>query len=190
MALRWDTSKIFGGLMMAGLVALGLGVAGNAVKLMMAPTPPGIGEAAPEFSLSALGTDAPAALSDHAGDVVLLEFWTSACVGCLGATPKLNRLHERYRTDGFAVVSVNMDGDDGADARAVVKKRRIVYPVLMDPGEVASRYGVYATPTAILVDAQGVIRAVHRGNVTEDRLDQEIRALLARRRAAQRNAES
>jgi len=181
---RIEPSKLMGGLMLGAVGLLGLYVLKGAVTMMLAPTPPQGGEVAPDFTLPVLGEDAPRSLRAYDGDVVLLEFWTSACVGCLGATPKLNRLHERYRAEGFSVVSVNMDGDDGADAARVVKDRKIVYPVLLDPGHVADRYGVYATPTAILLDAEGRIRAVHRGNVTEQRLDAEIRTLLERRKRA------
>lgn len=180
---RLDPSKIPGLLMMGAVGLLGLYVLKGAVTMMLAPPPPQAGEVAPEFSLPVLGQREPQALSAYRGDVVLLEFWTSSCVGCIGATPKLNRLHERYRTAGFAVVSVNMDGDEGEAAREVVKDRAIVYPVLLDPGHVATRYGVYATPTAILLDAFGRVRAVHRGNVTEQRLDKEIRLLLDQRKA-------
>lgn len=166
---------------MIGLIALvALWMVKDLTAMMLRPDPPQIGEAAPEFSLPKLD-GATARLSDYAGDVVLLEFWTSSCVGCIGATPKLNRLHERYRGAGFAVVSVNMDGDGGAEAAEVAKRRALRYPVLLDPGAVADRYGIYATPTAILLDAEGVVRAVHKGNVTERRLDQQIQALLERR---------
>lgn len=164
-----------GGLFLAGWVV----VAVNVVRVGLADPPPGPGVDAPGFALTALDADAPTALAAHAGDVVLLEFWTSTCVGCIGATPKLNRLHRRYGDDGLTLLSVNMDEDGGALARRVVEDRGLEYPVLLDDGAVARAYGIYATPTAVLVGRDGTIRAVHKGNVTEQRLQTEIEALLA-----------
>lgn len=181
MPSAFNPSKVFGGLMLIGLLVVGSLMFGHIIRRVLAEDPPGAGVEAPQFSLPQLGAEGPVSLSSLRPRVVLLEFWTSTCVGCIGATPKLNRLHERYREQGFMVVSINMDGDGGHQARDVVRGRGIKYPVLIDPGHVAQRYGVYATPTAILLDAQGRIFSVHKGNVTETRLNKEVKHLIQER---------
>ncbi len=172
-------SKFFGALMIGGIVVVGVLLFGNIAKRLLAEDPPGPGVQAPAFELPVLDTNRAQSLASLRGQVVLLEFWTSTCVGCIGATPKLNRLHRRYADKGFVVLGINTDGDQGVQARDVVKDRAIIYPVLIDAGTVAQSYGIYATPTAVLVDAKGKIRHVHKGNVTETMLGAEIKDLLA-----------
>ncbi len=184
MPTAFNPSKAFGGLMLIGLLVVASLMFGHIIRRLLAEDPPAAGDEAPQFSLPQLDTDDAISLNSLRPQVVLLEFWTSSCVGCIGATPKLNRLHERYRQQGFMVLSVNMDGDGGQQAREVVRERGIKYPVLIDPGQVAQRYGVYATPTAILLDAQGKIFSVHKGNVTETRLNKEVKRLIQRRDGA------
>jgi methionyl-tRNA synthetase len=65
------------------------------------------------------------------------------------------------------------------EVKRFVETRPILYPVVVDPGRVSEAYGVYATPTVVLVGAGGRIRARHVGPVTEARLKQEIEAALA-----------
>jgi|GEM_PF-1888832 len=184
MPRAFNPSKVFGGLMMIGLLVVGSLMFGHIIRRLLAEDPPSVGVEAPQFSLPQLDTASSVSLNSLRPRVVLLEFWTSTCVGCIGATPKLNRLHERYREQGFMVLSINMDGDGGQQARDVVRGRGIKYPVLIDPGQVAERYGVYATPTAILLDAHGKIFSVHKGNVTETRLNKEVKQLIQRRDGA------
>lgn len=172
-------SKVVGAVMIGAIVSIGLLLFGNIAKRLAADDPPGPGVRAPGFELPVLNTERAQSLASLRGQVVLLEFWTSSCVGCIGATPKLNRLHKRFADQGFMVLGINTDGDQGAQAKGVVRDRAIIYPVLIDAGAVAQSYGIYATPTAVLVDAAGKIRHVHKGNVTETMLGKEIKNLLA-----------
>lgn len=164
--------------MIAALVGVGGMLFGHIIQRLLSEDPPGAGALAPSFALAPLGDGPAVRLDELRGQVVLLEFWTSTCVGCIGATPKLNRLHRRYADRDLTILGINMDADGGVQAREVVQRRAIEYPVLLDPGPVALAYGIYATPTAVLVGPDGRISAVHRGNVTETRLEAEIRALL------------
>lgn len=174
-------SRWVGALFVAGALAFGVWILGGVMVALFGPEPPGPGDPAPGFDLVAL-SGGRTALDDLRDEVVLLDFWATTCVGCIGATPRLNRLHADYRDRGFSVVSVNQEPDDVPRVQRVVRERNIRYPVLIDPGHVADDYGVAAFPTVVLVDREGVIQAVHEGPVAESRLRREIEALLPPRR--------
>lgn len=174
-----DGSRFIGGLAALGALALGGWIVGGLAVALFGPEPVGPGDAAPAFSLPTLSGEVRDS-GDYRGQVVLLDFWATTCVGCIGATPRLNRLHDEYGPRGFSVVSLNQEPDELPRVERVVDERDIRYPVLIDPGHVADAYGVTAFPTVVLVDGGGTIRAVHRGAVAESRLRDEIESLLSR----------
>lgn len=174
---------VLGGLFAAGFLAL----AGHIVVRLLSAPPPDVGEVAPAFSLESPVNGERIDTAELRGMVLLVDFWQSTCVGCVGATPKLNRLFAEYRDRGFLVVGVNRE-ELPDEVRAFVAERSVEYPVVIDGGEVAKAYGIYATPTVVLIGADGKIRAKHIGAVTEEMLAKEIEAALkaARPRTARR----
>ena len=77
--------------------------------------------------------------------------------------PLLDRIHQRYEEAGFAVVSVNVEGED-APARALAKETGVTFPVLIDEGQhVSQLYNLEAMPSSVLIDRDGIVRYVHHG---------------------------
>jgi thiol-disulfide isomerase/thioredoxin len=76
-------------------------------------------------------------LSDHRGQVVLINYWASWCAPCRQETPGLINLARDYRYKGLSIVGVSMDGvDQSAEGgkRAVesfLSEFHMPYPVLM-----------------------------------------------------------
>jgi peroxiredoxin len=96
---------------------------------------------------------------------VLLVFSHPACGACQALRPDLHDWHTRL---GELLTVVVIDQAPAAEPAA--------YPVLFDPaGEVATAYGVTATPSAVLVESDGrLASAVARGAA-------EMEALLSAR---------
>lgn len=159
-------------------VALFLAIAGHIVIRKWSPPPPGVGDVAPAFVLDSVVDGEQISTEALSGMVLLVDFWETTCVGCVGATPKLNRLFEAYRDQGFLIIGVHRTVDEITEVQAFVRERPVHYPVVVDPGHVAQAYGIYATPTVLVIGADGRIRHKHIGPVTEDKLAQEIEAAL------------
>jgi thiol-disulfide isomerase/thioredoxin len=115
--------------------------------------------------------------------VVLLEFWTFACVNCQRTLPFLRRMHGRYQPE-FTVVGVHTP--EFAFERSVqnveraVREQRLEYPVGIDNDFVA--WNAYANrywPTTYLIDRAGRIRYTHIGEGNYGRTEDAIHALLA-----------
>lgn len=117
---------------------------------------------APDFTLkSQSGQNLK--LSEHRGDVVLINFWASWCGPCRQEMPLLSELHDKYKALGFTVLGVNVE-KDSSDAKKMLKQNPVSFPVLFDNNSVVSKqYDVVAMPSTVLVDRNGKMRYLHKG---------------------------
>ncbi len=161
---------------------------------------PLVGKPAPDFTLDALdgpGKTRRVARADLAGKVVLLDFWATWCGPCLKEMPDIQALIETSARDkkNVAIVALSIDHSETGDlkeARAKVEatladRKLALTPegnpvglVALDPlGKVAAAFDVQAIPFVVLLDAQGVVRAVHVGLTDRETFAREIDDLLA-----------
>jgi len=120
----------------------------------------------------------PVRLADLRGKVVWLNFWASWCPPCQSETPLLREMDGRYRGRGLALVGVQVQQtvDDG---RRYAATYGLGYRIGADvAGEVFREYRVFALPTQFFIDANGVIRSIVNGPMTEDSATSMVEALL------------
>ena len=96
------------------------------------------------------------------GDVVLVDFFASWCVGCKALAPSLAGWYRKLGNKGLRVVGVSSDGPD--TARKNVADWKIPYAVGSDGASAYQRaFKVSAIPAVFLVDKKGVVRDVMIG---------------------------
>lgn len=140
---------------------------------------PLLGKPAADFALKAVAGD-NVRLSEHLGEVVVLNFWASWCGPCREQMPRLDQLHATYGSAGLVLLGMNVD-DDASRAVEFVQTLGVTYPVLLDPGKsVAPLYALGAVPMTVLIDRAGVVRHVHYdfSPAIERQYVAELRALL------------
>jgi thiol-disulfide isomerase/thioredoxin len=127
------------------------------------------------------GAGAPVDVADHAGSVVVLNFWATWCTPCRREMPALLRAAEQLREHGVVLWTVNQ-GDPLERVRAFLDSLGLEIPTLLDPQlSSAVAWVVRGLPTTYVLDRQGRIRYVALGERDWDdpALLAQIRALAA-----------
>jgi thiol-disulfide isomerase/thioredoxin len=135
---------------------------------------------APGFSLLDL-TGIEHQLSDHTGQVVLLNFWTSWCPPCREEMPALQSAYEKYYEQGFAILGINLfELDNKGAIDSFVAEFGITFPILLDvDSEVHRRlYRVIGIPTSVFINRSGIIAEVIVGPIPLDELDRRVGDLI------------
>lgn len=138
-----------------------------------------IGQPAPDFALRSFGNE-NLRLSEHLGEVVVINFWATWCGPCRQEMPLLDEIYARYRRAGMVLFSVNID-EQRDPAVEMAQTLKVSYPVLFDEHKSVSRsYQVGTMPVTVLIDREGVVRYVSEGYKPgyEKRYTEQLRELL------------
>jgi len=124
--------------------------------------------------LPRLDGDGDASLASFRGKVVVLNFWASWCAPCQVEAPLLERAQGQLeRHDGTVLGVTYLDASP--DSRAFVSRYHLSYPNLRDDdGVFAHSYGTDQLPESFVVDRQGQIVAISRGEIDQAFLDRAI----------------
>jgi thiol-disulfide isomerase/thioredoxin len=138
-----------------------------------------VGQPAPDFALRSMKGPS-VRLSEHLGEVVIINFWASWCGPCRQEMPLLDALYGKYQRAGLVLLSVNID-ETLDPAIEMAQTLKVSYPVLFDTRKEVSRaYDVGSMPVTVLVDRAGVVRYVSEGYKPgyEKRYTEKLRELL------------
>jgi len=96
-------------------------------------------------------------LSDFKGKIVFLNFWTTWCPTCRIEMPSMEKLHQKFKSKDFAMVTVNLR-ESASKVKAFFKKFKLTFTALLDStGEVGASFGIRAIPTTYILDKTGRI---------------------------------
>ena len=119
-------------------------------------------------------------LAKHKGDVIYVDFWASWCVPCRKSFPWMNAIQKKYQSQGFTVISVNLDANDDL-AQKFLKKTPASFAVIYDPkGKIAKHFAIQGMPSSMLINREGKITKRHTGFFTKKipQYQSEIEQLL------------
>jgi cytochrome c biogenesis protein CcmG, thiol:disulfide interchange protein DsbE len=150
---------------------------------------PLIGQPAPDFELPVMAlvpgaggdvTGETVRLSDHLGEVVVLNFYASWCVPCRIEHPALVRTAARYADRGVQFYGIVYQ-DTPPSIRTYLRQMGAKgYPSLLDPGQrVAIDWGLAGVPETFFVGKDGRVARKVFSAVSELELVAEIDRLLA-----------
>jgi peroxiredoxin len=136
---------------------------------------------APAFQLQDLnGNDV--SLDAYRGKVILVHFWATFCIPCLGEMPVLESLWQQYGGEGLVILGIAGDRGNTEIVREFAEKTGVSFPVVHDSdGRVRNQYEVAALPTSYLVGRDGKIsgRAIGTRSWDEPGGREVIEILLA-----------
>jgi peroxiredoxin len=127
---------------------------------------PGVGQTAPNFTRPT-STGGSVTLSSFRGTPVLVEFMDVDCPACQNEVTVLVSVYADYGgTVAFLSVDVSLIGaeDTAARVEAFRSTSGSTWTYAMDPDHGVTRaYGITATPTTYILDRNGVVTVVYRG---------------------------
>jgi thiol-disulfide isomerase/thioredoxin len=158
-----------------------------------------LGKPSPEFSMTMLdgeGKTKAVAKADLAGKVVMIDFWATWCGPCLMELPEVAKMVDAYAREkqDVVIVALSQDrrqGNSDDEVRTLVEKTLTskklalqnapVGHVALDPtGALGDTFHIEGLPTVVILDAKGVVQAVHVGYSEDvrDKLTRDIDTLL------------
>jgi thiol-disulfide isomerase/thioredoxin len=123
----------------------------------------------------------PVRIADHRGHGIWINFWASWCAPCQAETPTLRAIDQQYRSQGLDVIGISVRETTAVDVGAYARSYNLTYTIAADlTGDVFNLYGVYALPTQVFIDPNGIIRAVVNGPLTQAQASTYVQAILPR----------
>ena len=112
-------------------------------------------------------------LSELKGKVVLLNFWATWCPPCNRELPDMQALYERFKNQGLVVLAIS--DEELGKVKPFVAKRKLTYPVLLDPGRrVNDMFEIEGIPKSFVYDREGKIVAEAIDMRTREQFDQML----------------
>ena len=135
-------------------------------------------------------TDDEITLAGLQGRVVVIEAFQMLCPGCvLHGIPLAQKVQQVFASDAVTVLGLHTVFEHHAamtpvSLEAFLHEYRITFPVGVDAAgdggmpKTMAAFGMRGTPSLLLIDKAGALRAHHFGEVDEMRLGAEIAALM------------
>jgi peroxiredoxin len=161
--------------------------------------PPMSMTAAPELIVSDwLNTARPLSLRDLRGKVVVIEAFQMLCPGCVAhGLPQAAQIARTFAAGAVQVIGLHCvfehhEAQGGrAPLEAFIHEYRWPFPIAIDAPSVGQpiprtmeAYALRGTPSLVIIDAAGVIRHSHFGQVPDMAVGAQIMALVAEGSAA------
>lgn len=117
-------------------------------------------------------------ISDLAGKLTLLQFWSSHCSPSRLMNISLLEIYKKYHPEGLEIISISKDTNKENWQRAI-EEDQLRWTQLSSlkgwQGEAFKTYGVHATPSNFLINSEGVIIARNlRGDDLEEKIEDEL----------------
>ncbi len=124
------------------------------------PSPsPQIARKASPFTLKTMDGDS-VSLDALKGRLILINFWSTTCPPCIEEMPYFEDLQQDWRNrDDFKLLMINT-GESAAVISNFLKNHSYTFTVLLDEGfKVGQKYAIRYTPTTLVIDKNGMIKA-------------------------------
>lgn len=151
------------------------------------------GREAPGFALEVFAPgEAPIArpagdtirLDSLRGQIVVINFWASWCLGCRDEHEDLTRGALRYADSPVKFVGVLYQDQQPSALKWITEMGGQSYPTVDDPrARMAIDYGLYGVPETFILDANGRVAHKQTGPITSEVLTRIVDSLLAVRAA-------
>jgi thiol-disulfide isomerase/thioredoxin len=103
-------------------------------------------------------------VSKMKGKVVLIDFWATWCMPCVGEIPHVKEAYDKNHAKGFEIVGVSLDQEKGS-LTEFVSGHNMAWPQYFDgegwDNKLAGQFGITSIPAMWLIDKKGNLRDLH-----------------------------
>lgn len=120
-------------------------------------------------------------LSDHRGDIIVLNYWATTCKPCVDEIPGFESLQKELKNDKVLFVGISSSVDKLSQVRTVAKKININYPLMIDKNNIfAHEYqaGWMTVPMTFIVNHRGELAYVILGETSKKLIKPLLKRLI------------
>ncbi len=107
---------------------------------------------------------------EHAGKVLLVNFFASWCPPCRGETPDFVAAYEKYKDSNFVIVGISVD-KALKDVEGYQKEFNVTYPLYHSDNDLAMEMNISTIPTTFIYKPDGKLFDMVVGPLTAKELD-------------------
>jgi len=96
------------------------------------------------------------------GDVIVLNFWFTACAPCVREIPELNKLVKKFNNKKIVFLAIATDKKE--HLITFLNKHPFSYHVVAEGNKVTEDYKALVAPTHVIIDKNSIIKYYHSGS--------------------------
>lgn len=138
-----------------------------------------LGRAAPPFQLLSLAKTVTK-LQAYRGQVVVLDFWETACAPCIASMPKLQQIQDAY-PGRVVVIGILLDPTKGAAMRAagILRRQQVNYLNVVGTKAEQTAYHVTSFPHYVVIGKNGKVVLANEGSSQVEAIAAAIKSAVA-----------
>jgi thiol-disulfide isomerase/thioredoxin len=109
---------------------------------------------------------------------MVVTFMAAWCGPCIDELPVLNKLYQKYKTQGLNLIGISIDLNGPQAMQPVVDKLKVGFPVYWYGDAAVQKFSIYAIPMIFWVKNGQIIEKLP-GRRSKNELDKKIRKFLA-----------
>jgi thiol-disulfide isomerase/thioredoxin len=131
-----------------------------------------------------LNVSRPLEIADLKDRIILVDFWTYACVNCIQALPEIKKLEEQFGSK-LVVIGVHSgkfsNEKDSSEIKKAILKHDITHPVINDADfRIWNSFKANSWPTFILINPNGRIVKTYFGEYGATKIKKDVKKLISK----------
>jgi cytochrome c biogenesis protein CcmG, thiol:disulfide interchange protein DsbE len=139
----------------------------------------GVGDAAPDFSITA-DNGRTITASSFGGRLLVLNFWATWCQPCVEEVPSLDEFAKEMAGSGVVVLGVSMDTNPQL-YHDFLSRSHVSFMTARDPAaRISQDYGTFKYPESYIIDSKGKVvqKIIGATNWTDGNMVSAVKSFL------------
>ena len=108
---------------------------------------------------------------------ILITFMAAWCDPCIDELPILNKLYQKYKTQGLKIIGISIDLEGPRAMQPIVDKFKISFPVYWYGEPAVQKFSIFGIPMIFFVKDGQIVEKL-QGRRPEKQLNKKIREFL------------